>query len=180
MSQTETSMEPATPWEEPDTALRAQEGPDRLVEVAGSANSRSIWLFLRHLVEMVVAMMIGMGLGVWIFTAIVGVSYKQTLREYPTAALIVMAVSMAIPMVAWMRIRRHSWRNSMEMGAAMLLPAIPFLVCLWAHVFDKAPNGPYMTASSIAMLALMIYRWDVYAAHPMKPLAARSGSAGHG
>jgi hypothetical protein len=49
-----------------------------------------------------------------------------------------MAISMTIPMVAWMRYRRHSWRNSMEMGAAMMLPAVPFLVLLWCHVTREA------------------------------------------
>jgi hypothetical protein len=29
----------------------------------------------------------------------------------------------------------------------MLIPAVPFLACVWAHVFTKAPNGPYMVAS---------------------------------
>ena len=141
----------------------------------GSARNRgSIRHFVRHFVEMVVAMTIGMMVGVGIYVAIVGVTYKEAVHLYPTSAFVVMAVSMAVPMVAWMRFRRHTWRNSLEMGAAMLLPAVPFLACLWAHVFTKAPNGPYMAVSLVAMVTLMLFRWDVYSTHPPRRLRATS------
>ena len=157
-----------------DPQLQQEVGRDDSGGIGKAGNDPSIWHWLRHLVEMSVAMMIGMCVGVGIFAAILGVSYHQLVLQDPTAALIVMAVAMTVPMVAWMRIRRHTWRHSMEMGAAMLLPAIPFLGCLWAHVFSKAPNGPYMAVSIVAMLGLMLYRWDVYATHPAKPLPVSS------
>lgn len=130
--------------------------------------------FVRHLVEMVVAMVIGMVVAVGIFVSIVGGTFVEARHEYPTAALLVMAIGMTAPMVAWMRFRRHRWRDSMEMGAAMMLPAVPFLVLLWCHVTRVALTGPYMAVSTAAMLALMFYRWDVYSTHPTKPLRVRA------
>lgn len=130
-----------------------------------TGHAGSIRHFLWHLAEMVAAMMIGMFVGYGAFLTIVGTSGDQARHDYPTAALLVMAVSMTIPMVAWMRFRRHTWRNSIEMGAAMLLPVVPFLGCLWADVFHDAPNGPYMAVSTVAMVGLMLYRWNVYSVH---------------
>jgi uncharacterized membrane protein YfcA len=161
---------PHSEFDHPDTALRHHDGSDHLGQATGPRHGGSRRLFLRHVVEMVVAMMIGMFLGVGIFIAIIGVDFPQSRHQYPTAALLVMAVSMTIPMVAWMRYRRHSWRDSMEMGAAMLVPVVPFLVLLWSQVTREALTGPYMMLSTVAMLALMFYRWDVYSAHPVKRL----------
>jgi flagellar biosynthetic protein FliP len=130
--------------------------------------------FLRHLVEMVLAMVIGMFVAVGIFVSVVGGPYDEARHEEPTAALLVMAIGMTAPMVAWMRVRRHSWRDSTEMGAAMMFPALPFLVLLWCHVTSVALTGPYMALSTAAMLALMFYRWDVYSTHPVARLRPRT------
>jgi hypothetical protein len=117
---------------------------------------------------MVAAMMIGMAIGVNGFLAIVGKSSEQARHEYPIVFLLVMALSMTIPMVAWMRLRRHAWRTSLEMGLAMLLPVVPFVACVWSGVIHDAPNGPYMAVSTAAMVCLMLYRWRLYSVHPAK------------
>lgn len=165
MSQTTASTTPDVGSQYPDTApSREGQAPDP-GKSAAQRHGRSWRHFVRHLLEMLAAMWIGMVVGVGVFVAITGVSYKRSLHEYPSAALLVMAVSMTVPMVAWMRFRRHTWRNSLEMGAAMLLPAVPFWILVLCHVYRQAPNRPYMNVSLIAMLALMLYRRDVYSAH---------------
>jgi hypothetical protein len=64
---------------------------------------------------------------------------------------------MTVPMVAWMRYRGHAWDRSLEMAAAMVVPAIP-LICL--RLADVA--GPicsaYCLLSVLAMVGLMVYR----------------------
>jgi hypothetical protein len=150
----------------PTRAGRRDDSPD-----VGPRRMTGSWrTFARHLGEMVVAMVVGMIVAVGIFVFSVGGPYDELRHEYPTAALLVMAIGMTAPMVGWMRFRRHSWRDSTEMGAAMMLPAVPFLVLLWCHVTRVALTGPYMAVSTAAMLALMFYRWDVYSNHPAKPL----------
>lgn len=145
---------------------------ERVLEL-GAHHAGTVRMFLWHLAQMMIAMMLGMVVGYGTFLAIIGTNGDQARHLYPTTSLVVMALSMTMPMVAWMRFRRHTWRDSIEMGSAMLLPAVPFLVCLWAHVFRDAPNGPYMMVSTAAMIGLMIYRWNVYSMHPAKPIPVR-------
>ncbi len=166
----------------PTHADQVDVGPDppgdvsRVPDTRTTGKAGGVRRFLRHLAEMVAAMMIGMFVGYGSFLSMVGTSGNQARHDYPTASLLVMALSMTIPMVAWMRFRRHTWRSSIEMGAAMLLPAVPFLACLWAHVFRDAPDGPYMTVSTVAMVGLMLYRWNIYSVHhPATPAAIRGG-----
>ena len=82
--------------------------------------------------------------------------------QYPTQALLAMAVGVTVPMVAWMLYRGMGWKNSGEMAAAMVLPAIPLLCLVWFRVTTSAPCGAYCAATIVAMLALMGYRRDVY------------------
>lgn len=175
MSQTTApSAGPAGQSERVNVASGDSSQLDHPVSAAHAHHGRRVRHFLWHLAEMLVAMMIGMAVAVGVFSAVVGENYGQARHRYPTAALLVMAVGMAVPMVAWMRFRRHTWKNSIEMGAAMMLPAVPFLACVWAHVFVNAPTGPYMAVSTVAMLGLMLYRWEVYSAHPAKLVRAHA------
>ena len=79
--------------------------------------------FVLHFGEMVLAMMAGM----LIYMPVAGLipTYLQQIG---------MALFMAAPMVAWMRIRGHGWRHGFEMALAMLVPwaAVVGLVALGA------------------------------------------------
>src|SRR4051812_33737132 len=103
MSQTATSTTPDVASEYSAPAQSRNGKPPDPGESAAPRHGRSWRHFARHLFEMLAAMWIGMMVGVGVFVAITGVSYKRSLHEYPSAALLVMAVSMTIPMVAWMR-----------------------------------------------------------------------------
>jgi hypothetical protein len=90
-------------------------------------------------------------------------STSQALRLYPWPSVLSMGLSMAVPMVAWMLVRGHGWRNSAEMAAAMLVPAIPFIILCSLHVLTGGTAScVYMMLSALAMLGLMAYRRDVY------------------
>jgi hypothetical protein len=116
--------------------------------------------FVLHFGEMVLAMMAGM-LVYMPLEGLVPTSWQQ----------IGMALFMAAPMVAWMRIRGHGWRHGFEMALAMLVPwaAVAGLVALgatnvlpWlAHASDPAMY--------LGMLGIMLVRREHYAhggAHP--------------
>jgi hypothetical protein len=130
--------------------------------------------FWRHFLEMFAAMMIGMAAGKPIFLAITGLSSaSEAGRLYPAQSVLAMAVSMTVPMVAWMLFRGHGRRNSAEMAAAMLVPAIPFIIlCSLDVLAGGTANGIYMVLSTLAMLALMLYRRAVYSM-PMPALLHR-------
>jgi hypothetical protein len=118
--------------------------------------------FWRHFAEMMAAMVVGMFAGAAIFLSIVGMTWNEAVVRYPTASLIVMAFSMTVPMVAWMRHRGHGWRSTSEMAAAMVLLVIPFLCLVWFHVTEAALCGLYCALMIPAMLGVMLYRRSEY------------------
>lgn len=118
--------------------------------------------FWRHFLEMLGAMMVGMFAGAAIFLSIVQVTWDEALLQYPVQALLVMALSMSVPMVAWMRYRHHGWGRSAEMGAAMVLPVIPFICLVVFDVTKGALCSLYCLATILAMLGVMLYRRDEY------------------
>ena len=108
--------------------------------------------FVRHYVEMVVAMFLGMailGLPASGLLAAAGTSLSELGTE---AMFLGMAVEMTIPMVAWMRYRGHGWRACNEMAAAMLLPTFAAIALLQTG----ADSGVLMLAEHVAMLLAML------------------------
>lgn len=126
-----------------------------------SGHRPSVLRFAGHVVEMLVSMMAGMMVGMWLPSVATGLTVKEFVIRYPLLSLAIMAVSMTVPMAAWMRFRGHSVRSCIEMGASMLLPALPFIPLYWLGVV-VAPGRPYMNISTAAMIALMIYRRREY------------------
>jgi uncharacterized membrane protein YfcA len=114
--------------------------------------------FLRHLLEMTLAMMVGMFLGAAVFVSAVGLTIDEVLRRHPVSFTLVMAFSMTVPMVAWMRHRGHAWRSSSEMAAWMVAPAIPLICLRLADVISGPICGLYCAASILAMVLVMLYR----------------------
>jgi uncharacterized membrane protein YdjX (TVP38/TMEM64 family) len=134
-----------------------------VVTVPRSGQKSHFW---RHFLEMTVAMFIGMGVGAVLFKyllAAFGTTITEARLQYPELTVLVMGFNMTVPMVAWMRHRGHGWRNSAEMAAAMLVPAIPCIVLLRADVIVfAAVCGVYCASMMAAMLALMLYRRSEY------------------
>ena len=120
--------------------------------------------FLRHLLEMGLAMMVGMMVSAAIFLTAVGMTAAEAMREHAVLFVILQALGMTAAMVAWMRHRRHTWRSSWEMAAAMVVPALP-LVCLrLLDVISGPICGLYCLVTFVAMVALMLYRRSDYGA----------------
>lgn len=138
-------------------------GPAR-AEPTGTVDRRRIVSpFWRHFLEMLAAMTVGMIATGAIFPSIVGLkTWDEVTSQYPTQALLAMAVGMTVPMVAWMLYGGMGWKNSSEMAAAMVLPVIPFLCLVWFGISESAQCGLYCGVTVVAMLALMRHRRDVY------------------
>ena len=123
--------------------------------------SASTKTFVRHFLEMVAAMFVGM--------AVLGAA-SAVLLDLPdrtAVTLIEMAISMTVPMVAWMRVRGHGWRASNEMAAAMLIPAAGALALLGTGVLTDADTLLMLEHVVMlpAMLVAMILRRDEYTGH---------------
>ena len=88
----------------------------------------TIGRFVRHYIEMVAAMLVGM-------VVLGGVSaLVLDLPDRTWVELVEMAPWMTLPMVGWMRFRGHGWRACAEMAAAMAVPAGATLALLWTGV----------------------------------------------
>lgn len=107
-----------------------------------------VWIFTRHYLEMVVAMLVGMiALGpLWRLLA-------PGLSTDGAAHVLVMAANMTIGMAAWMLIRRHRWPPIVEMSVAMVAPFLVLLVPYWAGAISV---GTVSAAGHVLMLVTML------------------------
>lgn len=124
---------------------------------------RSTYRFIRHYAEMVAVMFAGMfalmGPTGWLFSAF-GTSWS---RLSPAMNVFCMALTMTVPMVAWMRHRGHSWRPNIEMAASMLIPTFAVMGLLSAGVgTSNSVMVPEHASMLACMLVAMLLRRDEY------------------
>jgi hypothetical protein len=122
--------------------------------------------FVRHFLEMGVAMMVGMLVSAAIFLTAVGETADEGMREHAVLFVLLQALGMTVAMVAWMRHRRHSWKSSSEMAAAMIAPAVPLICLRLLDVVSGPICGFYCLVTFVAMAVLMLYRRGDYGATP--------------
>jgi len=141
------------------------------------------WLpFIRHYIEMLLAMAIGMVALHPLWTLALQAAGAPHLLDHAELMALVMATDMAIAMGAVMAYRRHGWRDIAEMSAAMYLP---FAIFFPATLAGAMTSGTMMVAGHalmlVAMLAVMLWRRDHYShrrpARPAVP-AAQAGAPG--
>jgi hypothetical protein len=109
---------------------------------------------LRHYLEMVVAMWVGMAvLGTIVRSALAAAGLAYSHGLYPELAALEMTTTMAVAMGAWMRYRGHGWASTLEMCGAMFAPAIVLFPLLW---LDAVAAGSLVTLMHVVMLPLML------------------------
>jgi hypothetical protein len=110
--------------------------------------------FVRHYLEMVAAMFVGMA-AMWAVDlgvkAVTGLEYS--LAPYPELAAMKMAFDMSVGMVVWMRYRGHGWPVTLEMVAAMFAPAVALAPLSLTGVIT---GDAVMLATHVLMLPLML------------------------
>jgi len=128
--------------------------------------SRSLRRFIRHYLEMLVAMVAGMALLGPLESLLLNPFGWAQLRGYPEISALIMATNMNVTMVAWMRLRGHGWAAAAEMAGAMYLSFVVLFPLLW---LDLLPATGLMVAGHVLMLfamaAAMLWRVDEYAGH---------------
>jgi hypothetical protein len=127
--------------------------------------------FIRHYVEMVVAMFLGMAILALPARGVLGAAGTSWSELGTEAMFLGMAVEMTLPMVAWMRYRGHAWRPCLEMSAAMFVPTFAAIGLFAAGV---AGEGVLMGAEHVAMLLAML------AAMLLRPAEYTHGPQTHG
>jgi hypothetical protein len=118
---------------------------------------------VRHFVEMVLAMVVGMvvlGAAVWGAFGLLG---HSNLSHYAEVRAFVMTMNMTIGMALWMRYRRHSSRGIAEMAGAMFVPYVVLIVPFWAELLSAQAFLLLMHALMFpCMIAAMLRRREEY------------------
>ncbi len=121
--------------------------------------------FSLHFLEMVVAMMVGMPVLFLVRNLIpASSSLAAAFKSGTISYSITMTVFMTLPMVAWMILRGHGWRHSVEMAIAMVAP---IAVTTVLSLLGAAAYLPWLGNAShfgmfFGMLIVMLYRRDHY------------------
>jgi hypothetical protein len=136
-----------------------------------AAQHRPVVTFLRHLGEMTLAMFVGMfgfGLGLGVAADVAGSSFETVRVSRPELFMLGMGSAISVTMVAWMRHRRHSWRQGLEMTASMFVTVLAVLGCYSAGAITADQVCPLSCVLMIpAMAVAMLFRPDVYTTpHP--------------
>ena len=122
--------------------------------------------FVRHYLEMVVAMAAGMMvLGPAESVLLDPIGWAE-LRAQPEIRALVMATNMTVAMVAWMRLRGHGWAAAAEMAVAMYASFVVLFPPLWLGVLPATgllALGHVLML--VAMAAVMLRRRDEYTGH---------------
>lgn len=118
--------------------------------------------FLRHLVEMTLAMMVGMVASAAVFLATVGMTVDEALRRHAALFVLAQAFGMTVAMVVWMRHRGHGRRSCSEMAAAMVVPALVLIALRMLDVISGPICGVYCMSTLAAMVLVMLSRPSEY------------------
>jgi deazaflavin-dependent oxidoreductase (nitroreductase family) len=119
--------------------------------------------FVRHLVEMIVAMLLGMavlGAAVSLVFALIG---HSNVLHYAGLRGLLMSAYMTVGMALWMRHRGHGWSSVGEMAAAMF---VPYVALIGPFAAGSIPAGQFLGAMHVLMLpcmvAVMLHRREEY------------------
>lgn len=123
-------------------------------------------IFVRHLGEMVAAMLVGMAVLGAVVSLIFATVGHSNLLHYAGLRGLLMAGYMTVGMSLWMRYRRHSWTSIAEMGAAMF---VPYVLLIGPFLAGAVSPEAFLAVTHLLMLPCMIivmlHRRDEYAQH---------------
>jgi len=133
---------------------------------------------LRHFVEMVLAMLVGMAvLGAVAQVVCAALGHSGFFLHHVGLRAPLMAMNMTIGMAVWMRHRGHGWAPIAEMSAAMFVPLAVLIGPFWAGLLS---GGALLGAMHVlmlpAMVIAMLHRRDEYARDHRHHHTALSGS----
>ena len=122
--------------------------------------------FLRHYLEMVIAMLAGMFLLGPITFMVLGMHGPAAATANPMLRTVLMVIYMNIGMGGWMRYRGHSWERIGEMAFAMTLPFFLLVPAMWIGVVSEAfVNVVGHLAMLVFMYGAMLFRRAEYSGH---------------
>lgn len=139
--------------------------------------------FVRHYVEMVVAMFVGMPIfGILFRSPLDPFGLRETMLARPYLSEMLMLIAMSIPMAAYMVWRGHRMERTVEMVAGMALPALAVIALTASEAVPLFSVATLFIWSHVAMLlgmlaSMMLRRHEYSMDHSQHQMHA--GHEGH-
>lgn len=116
--------------------------------------------FVWHLIQMIVAMEIGMMLYMLFVNQLAPTSYRTSIVDYPIFGYWIMMIAMTAPMIVLMRYHKYAWRCCIEMTSTMLAP-VALLTAL--TLFSAISFQIFHSVGGILMnLGMVVYMIVLY------------------
>ena len=124
----------------------------------------SIWTFIRHLLEMCLAMCLGgIPLIILFFVGAAKIGYPDLFQQSPALSVLVIGFILSLPMTAWMRFRRHDWRPTLEMASTTIVLGIILVALGWLGILPQSSLFEWLVRFACpVMLIPMFFRLDLY------------------
>ncbi len=140
------------------TSVQAQEHPIR-------NSALKMGRFTLSLLEMTLSMMVGMPILFMLRNLVPASSFfAAAYRSGTIMSEIAMTVFMTVPMMAWMIVRRHGLRHSVEMAVGM---SAPVAAIVGMRLMGADASLPWLAKAShlamfLGMIAVMVFRRGHY------------------
>lgn len=142
---------------------------------APAATLRPAGRFLMHLLEMCMVMCAGgLALSFAVFGGAALLGYDDLPRTAPELSVLIIAVNLSVPMLAWMRFRGMAWQPTLEMSGSTMVVGLLLIAAYWLDLVGR--NSLIELQTSLAcpvMVVVMLLRVRLYS-------AGHSGHARHG
>jgi hypothetical protein len=125
---------------------------------------RPVGRFGLHLVEMCMVMCVGAAaLSLLFFGAASLLGYTDLPQTAPELVVLVIALNLSVPMLAWMRYMGMAWQPTLEMTGATMVVGLALIAAYWMDLISRASLVEVQTSLACpVMLAVMLARFRLY------------------
>jgi hypothetical protein len=125
---------------------------------------RPVGRFGLHLIEMCMVMCVGAAaLSLLFFGAAGLLGYTDLLQTAPELVVLVIAVNLSVPMLAWMRYRGMAWQPTLEMAGSTMVVGLVLIAAYWMDLIARTSLVEVQTSLACpVMLAVMVVRFRLY------------------
>src|ERR671936_1334811 len=119
--------------------------PAAHMHAASVSAAAKTWHFVRHFIEMCLAMCLGLAVLDTVYVWLAGqFGITNPYLRFPELSAAVVAFHMTAPMVAWMRFRGMAWNLIADMSWAMVAEAVLILVVYWFGILRNEAIRRYL------------------------------------
>lgn len=123
--------------------------------------------FALHTLEMCAVMCVSLGLlGLLAAGSAAALGFSDPRQTAPALSAVVVTLTLAGSMVAWMRFRRMAWRPTLEMAGSSVLAGAAMISGYSLGIVAATSLIPGVCGlACAAMIGVMLFRFPLYASH---------------